>query len=50
MNFLDKDGQLPVFWKELFENLDIPVPQGQDGTNPEDLSHSSELINTGIRL
>jgi len=49
MNFLDKDGQLPVFWKELFENLDIPVPQGQDGTNPEDLSHSSELINTGIR-
>lgn len=50
MNFMDKDGHLPIFWKELFENLHTPVPQGQPGTNPQDLSHSAELTDTGIRL
>ena len=38
MNFLSPDGSLPTYWKELFERLDMPVPQGILGTNPQDMS------------
>ena len=43
MNFLDLEGNLPEYWKELFEKLQMDVPQGLLGTNPEDLSHSTTL-------
>ena len=36
MNFLAPDGSLPPYWKELFERLEMPVPQGVPGTNPQD--------------
>lgn len=38
MNWLDADGNLPDYWREHFERLGIPVPQGEPGTNPTDLS------------
>lgn len=38
MNFLDNDGNLPEFWARLFNRLGIEVPQGEPGTNPNDMS------------
>lgn len=46
MNFLDSEGNLPEYWKELFEKLQMDVPQGLPGTNPEDLSRSTTLRGT----
>ena len=43
MNFLSPDGSLPTYWEELFERLDMPVPQGILGTNPQDMSRSPLL-------
>lgn len=48
MNFLDSEGNLPEYWKELFEKLQMDVPQGIPGTNPEDLSHSTNLRSTSL--
>ena len=43
MNFLSPDGSLPTYWEELFERLDMPVPQDVPGTNPQDMSQSPLL-------
>ena len=43
LNFLSSDGFLPPYWEELFERLDMPVPQGLPGTNPQDMSQSPLL-------
>lgn len=44
MNFLSPDGTLPDFWKELFELMQCPVPQGVMGTNPNDMFRSPLLV------
>jgi len=38
MNFRDDEGNMPVFWSELFNKLGEPVPEGVLGTNPNDMS------------
>lgn len=43
MNWRDKDGNLPEFWKKHFEELGMKVPEGVPGTNPTDMSQSSRL-------
>lgn len=48
MNFLDSEGNLPEYWKELFGKLQMDVPQGLPGTNPEDLSRSTTLRGTSL--
>lgn len=48
MNFLNSEGNLPEYWKELFEKLQMDVPQGLPGTNPEDLSRSTSLRSTSL--
>lgn len=50
MNFLSPDGSLPPYWEDLFERLDMPVPQGLPGTNPQDMSLSPLLKNVSIPL
>lgn len=40
MNFRDSDGNMPVFWEELFGKLGEPVPEGVPGTNPNDMAKS----------
>lgn len=45
MNFLAPDGSMPPYWEALFERLDMPVPQGIPGTNPQDMS-ASPLLET----
>lgn len=44
MNFYDENGSLPAYWKELYEGLGVAVPQGELGTNPNDMSKSPLLI------
>lgn len=44
MNFLDSEGHLPAYWSELFESLGCEVPQGETGTNPNDMSASDRLV------
>ena len=50
MNFLAPDGTMPPYWEDLFEQLDMPVPQGVPGTNPQDLSQSPLLETVSIRI
>lgn len=38
MNFLDPNGNMPAFWTNIFSALGLDVPQGQPGTNPNDMS------------
>lgn len=40
MNFRDSDGNMPVFWEELFRRFGEPVPEGVPGTNPNDMAKS----------
>lgn len=50
MNFLAPDGSLPAYWEELFERLDMPVPQDVPGTNPQDMSLSPLLMDVPIPI
>ncbi len=43
MNFRDADGNLPDFWRTLFEESGDPIPEGVPGTNPHELSKESVL-------
>lgn len=47
MNWRDKEGRLPEYWKKHFEELGIPVPEGVPGTNPTDMSRSPLLRKLG---
>ena len=44
MNFRDAEGNLPDFWVTLFQELDEDIPEGLPGTNPNDLSKESSLV------
>lgn len=39
MTFRAADGQLPAYWAEHFAALEMPVPEGVTGTNPNDMAH-----------
>ena len=43
MNWRNKKGKLPRYWKKHFKRLGMPVPEGVPGTNPTDLSRSPLL-------
>lgn len=45
MNFKSADGTFPDYWTDLFNKLEMPVPQGVPGTNPQDMS-ASPLLHT----
>ena len=38
MNWRNKKGKMPRYWKRHFRRLGIPIPEGVPGTNPTDLS------------
>ena len=44
MNFRREDGSVDPYWTELFSSLGTDIPQGLDGTNPEDMSQDPSLI------
>lgn len=39
MTFRTAGGELPAYWAEHFAALGIPVPEGVEGTNPNDMAH-----------
>lgn len=44
MNFRSPDGSMLQFWIDLFSKLNMEVPEGLPGTNPNDISKDSRLI------
>lgn len=50
MNFLDKDGNMPQYWTQLFARLGEEVPQGIPGTNPQKMATEKTLSPLGIEL
>ena len=43
MNFKDANGEMPIYWEQLFALLGEPVPQDVPGTNPHDMRQSPLL-------
>lgn len=43
MNFRDADGNMPAFWIDLFKSLGESIPEGEPGTNPNDMSQEKIL-------
>lgn len=43
MNFLDKNGNIPLYWTQLFERIGQQVPQGIPGTNPQKMATEKTL-------
>ena len=43
MNFRNADGTMPQFWTDLFSRLGEPIPEGEPGTNPNDMARSTLL-------
>lgn len=44
MNFRDKNGEMPTFWINLYSGLGLSVPEGVEGTNPNDMANDSRLM------
>ncbi len=38
MNWKDANGEIPLYWQELFAMLGEEVPQGVPGTNPQEMA------------
>ena len=43
MNFKNSEGEFPLYWQQLFALIGQEIPQGQPGTNPQDMSESDRL-------
>ena len=43
MNFKDKDGNMPVYWEQLFALLGESVPQDEPGTSPQGMREEAAL-------
>ena len=49
MSFKNKEtGEIDSFWTELFKQHNLPVPEGEPGTNPADMAKSDriEIVHT----
>ncbi len=43
MKFCDGENKISDYWKKYFEELDVPVPVNQPGTNPGQLAECNKL-------
>ena len=43
MKFGDGEKEVSDYWKKYYEELGVPVPVGQPGTNPGQLAKSEKL-------
>ena len=50
MNFNAPDGTLPPYWESLFARLGMEVPQDLPGTNPQEMSEASILVDVPVKL
>ena len=44
MNFKSADGSYPEYWVWLFSRIGMPIPQGVEGTNPNDMARDKQLV------
>ncbi|MBR6869396.1 MAG: hypothetical protein IKM93_06240 [Bacteroidales bacterium] len=44
MNFKNQKGEMPAYWTNIFALLGQPIPQGQPGTNPQQMHASPNLV------
>lgn len=44
MRFRDSEGNMPEFWVELFQDLKRDIPEGDQGTNPNDMAKDENLF------
>ena len=44
MTFKNAEGETPQFWIELFKKLEVDIPEGIPGTNPNDIFNDGRLI------
>ncbi len=49
MNFLAPDGQMPLYWQQLFALIGQDVPQGIPGTNPREMSEAPVLRRVAVQ-
>lgn len=49
MNFYDSTGRLPDYWQFHFDSLGVPPPQGELGTNPNDMAKAPFLQRLRIK-
>ncbi len=50
MNWRDADGEIPLYWRELFALLGEEVPQGVPGTNPQMMAEEDCLSRVDYKL
>ena len=50
MNWKDASGEIPVYWTQLFGLIGMEVPQGEPGTNPQQMSESPLLETVELKL
>ena len=50
MNFKGPDGEFPVYWVWLFEQLGMAVPQDVPGTNPNGMYAFPGLVAVSVSL
>ena len=43
MTFKDPEGETDPYWTEYYARLGVPIPEGEPGTNPNDLSRDPVL-------
>lgn len=48
MNFKDRNGEYPEYWKKLFASLGQDIPQGVKGTNPQDMYSDVRLQRVAV--
>jgi len=49
MNWKGPDGEFPKYWVDLFNYIGQPIPQGVEGTNPQDMSKDESLITLNLK-
>ena len=50
MNWKDSNGEIPVYWTQLFGMMGMEVPQGEPGTNPQEMAMSPALESVNVTL
>lgn len=44
MTFRDSNGSIPEYWIELYQRHQLPVPEGEPGSNPAELSRRGNVM------
>jgi len=50
MNFKAADGTYPQYWIDLYAKLGMDIPQGVEGTNPQQMHESENLESVAVNI